>query len=152
MFENKLRELNIIIPEAPKPLAAYVPAVKNGKYVYTSGQLPFVAGVLQSTGKVGSVVTVEDAKQASRIAIINCLSALKSVIGSLDNIEQIIKVTAFINSADGFTNQPEAANGASELLLEIFGEHGKHARSAVGVSGLPRDASVEIELIAAVKE
>lgn len=152
MFENKLRELNIIIPEAPKPLAAYVPAVKNGKYVYTSGQLPFIAGVLQYTGKVGSAVTVEDAKQASRIAIINCLSALKSVIGSLDNIEQIIKVTAFINSADGFSNQPEAANGASELLLEIFGEQGKHARSAVGVSELPRDASVEIELIAAVKE
>ena len=151
MYENRLRELNIIIPETPKPLAAYVPAVKIDKYVYTSGQLPFRDGVLQYTGKVGSAVSVEDAKQASRLAIINCLSAVKSLIGSLDNIEQIVKITVFVSSADGFTNQPEAANGASELLLEIFGDQGKHARSAVGVSELPRGASVEIELIAAVK-
>ena len=151
MIEERLKELNVTIPDAPKPLAAYVPAVQSGKLVYTSGQLPLENGVITAIGKVGFAVSPEDAKKAAGKCFINCLSAVKSIAGSLDNISRIVKITAFINSADGFTNQPEVANGASELALSIFGENGKHARSAVGVSELPRDASVEIELIAELK-
>ncbi len=151
MIEDRLKQLGIEIPEAPKPLAAYVPAVQTGGYVYTSGQLPFLNGELQHCGKVGGDVSVEDAKAAAKLCAINCLSAVKSVTGSLDTIARLVKITAFIASANGFTNQPEVANGASSFMLEVFGDAGKHSRSAVGVSELPRNACVEIEMIFEIK-
>ena len=150
MFENRLEELKIELPETPKPLAAYIPALHAGSFIYTSGQLPMKNGVL-TAGKVGKEVSTEEAQNAARTAVINCLSAVRSVLGSLDKIGQIVKITVFVNSAEGYTDQPLVANGASELLLQIFGEVGKHTRSAVGVSELPRNAAVEVELIASVK-
>ncbi len=151
MYDKRLDELQIELPEAPKPLAAYIPALQAGKFVYTSGQLPMKDGVLTAAGKTGKDVSTEEAQNAARVAVINCLSAIKSIIGSLDNIEHIVKITVFVNSAEGYTDQPVVANGASELLLQIFGDAGKHARSAVGVCELPRNAAVEVELIASVK-
>lgn len=150
-IEEKLKELNIEIPEAAKPLAAYIPAIKIDNFVYTSGQLPFVNGELKFKGKVGLDVSEDDAQIEASKAVLNCLGAVKSVIGSLDDIEQIVKLTVFVNSANGFTNQPKVANGASELLQKIFGDKGKHTRSAVGVSELPINAPVEIEMIVKVK-
>ncbi|KJS15987.1 MAG: endoribonuclease [Peptococcaceae bacterium BRH_c4b] len=152
MFEAKLKELGIEIPQVPKPVAAYVPAVRVDDYVYTSGQLPFVNGEMQYKGKVGGEVTEEQGYQAARICVVNCLSAVRGIVGSLDNIERIVKVTGFVNSAPGFTKQPGVINGASELLGEIFGEAGLHARSAVGVAELPLGASCEVEMIVKVKD
>jgi enamine deaminase RidA (YjgF/YER057c/UK114 family) len=151
MIEAKIKELGYTLPEAPKPLAAYIPAIKVDKFVYTSGQLPTVNGQLQYKGKVGYKVTEEEGHKAAELSLLNCLAVIKSVCGDLDSIEQVVKLTAFINSADGFTNQPKVANGASELLLKIFGESGKHVRSAVGVNELPLDAALEIEMIVKLK-
>lgn len=151
MIEEKLKDLGYIIPEAPKPLAAYIPATVDGNLVYTAGQLPIKDGQLQFKGKVGSDVSEEDGIKAAEMCAINCLSVIKSAIGSLDNLERIIKVTVFVASSDGFTAQPKIANGASEFLVKVFGEKGKHVRSAVGVSELPLGAPVEIELIAKIK-
>ncbi len=152
MIEEKLKELNIAISEAPKPLAAYVPAVKAGAFVFTAGQLPMSEGKLIAAGKVPSDVSLEDARKAAEVSAINCLGAVKSVVGDLNKIKRIVKVSVFVNSAEGFTDQPKVANGASELLGKIFGEKGKHARSAVGVNELPLNSPVEIELIAEVEE
>jgi len=152
MISEKLKELGITIPASPVPLAAYVPAVKSGNYVYTSGQVPIKDGKIACIGTVGTTVTLEDAKQAAEISGLNCLGAALTVIGSIDEIERIVKLPVFVASAPGFTSQPEVANGASELMLKIFGEKGKHARSAVGVSELPRGAAVEIEMIAELKK
>jgi enamine deaminase RidA (YjgF/YER057c/UK114 family) len=152
MIEDKIKELGYSLPEAPKPLAAYVPAVKADNFVYTSGQLPMENGVLKIKGKVGAQVSEEEGIKAAEICALNCLSAVKSITGSLDKIEQIVKLTAFVNGADFFTAQPKIANGASELLVKIFGDKGKHARSAVGVSELPLDAPIEIEMIVKVKD
>lgn len=151
MIEEKLKELGITIPEAAKPLAAYIPANQVDKYVYTSGQLATVAGVLKYAGAVGKDVTEAEGKEAAQIAVVNCLAAVKAVVGNLDEIEKIVKLTVFVRSVDNFSNQPEVANGASELLQKIFGDAGKHARSAVGVNQLPRGASVEIEMIAKLR-
>jgi enamine deaminase RidA (YjgF/YER057c/UK114 family) len=151
MYEKRLDELQIELPETPKPLAAYIPAIRADKFVYTSGQLPMKNGNLVAAGKVGKEVSTEEAQNAARVAVINCLSAIKLVLGTLDKIEQIIKITVFVNSAEGYTDQPLVANGASELLLQIFGDAGKHARSAVGVCELPRNAAVEVELTALIK-
>jgi len=151
MIEDQLKALNIVLPTVPVPLAAYVPAVKSGNLVFTSGQLPMLDGVLKFKGKVGADVNEEEAKNAALIAVLNCLAVIKMVIGNLDFVERIVKVTVFVNSDPSFVNQPEVANGASELLLTIFGERGKHARAAVGVNVLPRDASVEIEMLVEVK-
>jgi len=151
MYEAKLKEMGINLPEVPKPLAAYVPAVKVGDCVYTSGQIPLVAGELKFKGKVGAEISETQGYEAARVCAVNCLSAIKGVIGSLDQIAQIIKVTGFVNSAPGFNAQPKVINGASELLREIFGEAGKHARSAVGVSELPIDSAVEVEIIVKLK-
>jgi enamine deaminase RidA (YjgF/YER057c/UK114 family) len=151
MIDKKLEELGIIIPDAPKPLASYIPAARSGSMVFTAGQVPMVNGKLVSEGKVGSEVTLEDAVKAAEICAVNCLSVIKSEIGDLDRIKRIVKVTVFVSSADGFTQQPQVANGASDLLVKIFGDAGKHARSAVGVSGLPVNAPVEIEMIAEIK-
>ena len=152
MIEEKIKELGYQLPEAPKPLAAYVPAVKVDGFVFTSGQLPTENGVLKYKGKVGAQVSEAEGIKAAEICALNCLSVIKSVAGSLDNIEQVVKLTAFVNSADFYSGQPKVANGASELLVKIFGDKGKHARSAVGVSELPLDAPVEIEMIVKLKE
>lgn len=151
MFEAKLKEMGIVIPEAPKPLAAYVPAVQVDKLIFTSGQLPIVDGQLKFKGQLGKDISEEDAKQAAKICAINCLSVVKSLIGSLDNIERILKVVVFVNSSSEFTSQPAIANGASEFFVEVFGDAGKHARSAVGVSQLPLGAPVEVELVVKIK-
>lgn len=151
MIEQKLEELGIKIPEAPKPLAAYIPAAITGNLVYTAGQLPMVDGKLMFEGKVGGDVSIEDGTKAAQICAVNCLSVIKSEIEDLDKIRRIVKVTVFVNSTGGFTQQPEVANGASELLVKIFGEAGKHVRSAVGVNELPINAPVEIEIIAEIE-
>jgi enamine deaminase RidA (YjgF/YER057c/UK114 family) len=149
---RRLTELGLDLPPVPAPAAAYVPAVRTGRYVYTAGQLPFVDGKLPATGKLGSTVSVEDGASYARIAALNALAAAASVAGGLDNIARIVKVTGFVASAPHFTGQPQVVNGASELLLEVFGDAGKHARSAVGMAVLPLDTPVEIELIAEVAE
>ena len=150
-FEAKLKELGIELPEAPRPVAAYAPAVRAGNFVYTSGQITMVQGTLKYTGKIGKDLTVEQGYQAARICALNALSAVRDLIGSLDGVEQIVKVVGFVNSADGFIEQPKVVNGASELLRDIFGSAGQHARSAVGVNELPLNTAVEIELIVKVR-
>jgi enamine deaminase RidA (YjgF/YER057c/UK114 family) len=150
-FEAKLKEMGIVVPDAPKPVAAYVPAVKIGDMIYTSGQIPFVAGQLKYKGKVGRDISLEEGYDAAKVCAINALAAIKSLVGSLDQIEKIVKVVGFVNSAPGFTDQPKVINGASELLAAAFGEAGAHARSAVGVAELPVDSAVEVELIVKVK-
>jgi len=151
MYEAKLKEMGIDLPEAAKPLAAYIPAIQSGNYVYTSGQIPLVAGELKCKGKVGAQVSEEQGYECAKICAINCLSAIKGVIGSLDKIEQVVKVTGFVNSAPGFSAQPKIVNGASEFFGEVFGDAGKHTRSAVGVSELPIDSPVEVEVIVKLK-
>jgi len=150
MIEEKLNELGFQIPEAPKPLASYIPVTRTGNLVFTAGQIPLKDGILNHEGKVGREVSLENAVKAAELCTINCLSVIKSEIGSLDNIRKIIKVTVFVNSADGFTDQPKVANGASDLLVKIFGDYGKHVRSAVGTNELPINSSVEIEMIVEV--
>ena len=147
MFEEKIQQLGITIPEAAKPLAAYIPALRVGNLVMTSGQVPIADGVLKYQGKVGKDLSEEEGKEAAKLCALNCLGAIKSVIGSLDKIKRVVKLIVFVNSADGFTTQPKVANGASEFVVEIFGEAGKHTRSAVGVSELPLNSAVEIEMI-----
>ena len=150
--EARLAELGLTLPEVVRPLAAYVPAVRTGSYVYVSGQLPMVNGELPATGKVGAEVDVAQAKALARVCALNALAAAASAAGGLDGIARIVKVTGFVASAPGFTQQPQVINGASELLQEVLGEAGRHARSAVGVAVLPRDTPVEVELIAEVRE
>ena len=144
--EEKLAELGLTLPEVAPPVAAYVPAVRSGDHVFTSGQLPMVAGKLQHTGKVGAEITPERAKALAQICALNALAAVKSVIGDLDRVEQVVKVVGFVASAPDFTGQPAVINGASELLGEVLGAAGVHARSAVGVAVLPLDAPVEVEI------
>jgi enamine deaminase RidA (YjgF/YER057c/UK114 family) len=146
--EERLKEMGIVLGEPAKPVAAYVPAVAEGGFVYISGQLPFVAGQLQVKGHVGAEVTPEQAQAQARIACINCMAALKSVVGDLDKVKRIVKVTGFVASAPNFNGQPAVINGASELLGLAFKEAGLHARAAVGVAELPMGAPVEVELIA----
>jgi enamine deaminase RidA (YjgF/YER057c/UK114 family) len=146
LIEAKLRALNIELPEAPKPLAAYIPAKQAGQLVFTAGQLPMVNGELFSKGLLGQDVEIEEANKAARICTLNALAAIKGLIGDLDRIKQVVRVVGYVASVSSFTQQPEVINGASELLLEIFGEKGKHARSAVGMAVLPLNASVEVEL------
>jgi enamine deaminase RidA (YjgF/YER057c/UK114 family) len=149
--EEKLRELGIHIPEAAKPVAAYVPAKKVGNLIFTAGQLPMVNGELISKGLLGKDLETDEAYTAARICTINALAAIKSLIGDLDEIQQIVRVVGYVASVPTFTQQPAVVNGASELLLQIFGENGIHARSAVGIAVLPMNASVEIELTVEVK-
>ena len=145
-IENKLEQMGLTIPEAPKPVAAYISAKQSGKLVFTAGQLPMVDGELISKGLLGQDIEIEQANNAARICTLNALAAIKGVIGDLDRIKQIVRVVGYVASVPTFTQQPAVVNGASELLLEIFGEAGKHARSAVGMAVLPLNASVEIEL------
>jgi enamine deaminase RidA (YjgF/YER057c/UK114 family) len=144
--ETKLAELGLSLPEVAAPLASYVPAVRSGRYVHTSGQLPLVDGKLTVTGKVGSEVSPEQARELARTCALNGLAAVKSVVGDLDRIVRVVKVVGFVASVPHFTGQPGVVNGASELLGEVLGDAGVHARSAVGVAVLPIDAPVEVEL------
>ncbi|GAA3031416.1 RidA family protein [Kitasatospora albolonga] len=150
--EEKLAELGLTLPEVVPPVAAYVPAIRSGEYVLTAGQLPMVAGKLPSTGKVGAEVTAEEAKELAQVCALNGLAAIKSVIGDLDKLEQVVKVVGFVASAPDFTGQPGVINGASEFLGEVLGAAGVHARSAVGVAVLPLDAPVEIEFQVRVRD
>lgn len=154
MFEARIAELGIVIPEVPAPIAAYVPAVKAGEFVFTSGQLPTVDGKLIATGIVGNEpgdIDIETAKKCAAQSGINALAAVKSQIGSLDNIVRIIKVTGFIACRPDFTSHSAIVNGASELFQQIFGDAGVHARSSVGMSALPLGAPTEIELVVQVR-
>ena len=144
---ERLVELGLTIPAVAAPVAAYVPAVVTGGYVYTAGQLPFVDGALPVTGKVGATVDAETATGEARTAALNALAAVQSVAGSLDRVARVVKVTVFVASDPAFTGQPGVANGASTLVGEVFGDAGVHARSAVGVAVLPLDAPVEVELV-----
>lgn len=146
---HRLAELGIALPAVTKPLAAYVPAVRTGNLVYTAGQLPLVDGKLTHTGKAGAEVSPEHARVAARTCALNALAAIDALVG-IENVTRIVKVVGFVASAPGFSGQPGVINGASELLGEVFGEAGQHARSAVGVSELPLDAPVEVELIVEV--
>jgi len=147
---ERLAELGLTLPAVTAPVAAYVPAVRTGNYAYTSGQLPIVDGELQATGKVGESVSPEEAVALARICALNALAAAAGAAGGLDAITRIVKVTCFIASAPSFTGQSQVANGASELLIDVFGDSGRHARSAVGMAVLPLDSPVEVELIAEV--
>ncbi|OMC43943.1 LysR family transcriptional regulator [Mycolicibacterium fortuitum] len=143
---SRLTELGIELPDVVAPLAAYVPAVRTGNLVYTAGQLPIQAGDLLATGKVGEEITPEQGKELARVCGLNALAAVHALVG-IDSVVRVVKVVGFVASAPGFNGQPGVVNGASELFGEIFGEAGAHARSAVGVSELPRNAPVEVEII-----
>jgi len=145
----RLGQLGVALPEVVAPLASYVPAVRTGNLVYTSGQLPIEGGKLAGTGKVGAEVSPENGKALARICALNALAAVDSLVG-IDAVTRVIKVVGFVASAPGFNGQPGVINGASDLLAEVFGDNGVHARSAVGVAELPLDAPVEVELIVEV--
>ncbi len=148
--EAKLAEMGITVPEVVPPVAAYVPTVRTGNLVFTAGQLPARDGEMLAIGKVGGAVTQEQGYDCARQCALNALAAVKAEIGSLDAITRVVKVGVFVASTPDFTGQPQVANGASELLAEVFGEAGKHARSAVGVPVLPLDVPVEVELVVEV--
>lgn len=141
----KLAELGLVLPVAAKPIAAYVPAVRTGNLVFTAGQLPLVDGEISLTGKVGGTVSIEDAKALAQICALNCLGAVETV-ANVDDIVKIVRVVGYVNGVPGFINQPAVVNGVSELFLHIWGDDGKHARSAVGIAELPMDSPVEVEL------
>jgi|SRR5215212_3273575 enamine deaminase RidA (YjgF/YER057c/UK114 family) len=146
--ETRLRELGLELPAVPEPAGAYVPATRAGDLIFTAGQLPFEAGELHTTGKVGDAVSIDDAYEAARLCAMNALAAAAAEAGGLNKIGRVVKVAGFVASATGFNLQPQVINGASELIGELFGEAGLHARSAVGVAELPLDAPVEVELVA----
>jgi enamine deaminase RidA (YjgF/YER057c/UK114 family) len=145
--EEKLAELGLVVPEVPKPVAAYIPAVRSGSHVFTSGQLPMRDGQLMYAGKVGGEVTTEEAVECARQCALNAIAAVRAEVGDLSSVKRIVKVVAFVASTPDFTGQPGVANGASELFGKVFGDAGQHARSAVGVPVLPLDAPVEVELV-----
>ncbi|WP_413933931.1 RidA family protein [Nitrospira sp. BLG_1] len=146
-YEAKLKELGLTLPDSPKPVANYVPVVRVGELLFLSGVLPSRDGQLIMTGKLGQGLTIEQGKEASRVAVLNGLSIIRHAAGSLDRVKQIVKMVGHIASAQGFTDQPQVLNGASDLLVSLFGDAGRHARVAVGAAELPRQAPVEIELI-----
>ena len=146
-YEAKLKELGLTLPDPPKPVANYVPVVRVGDLLFLSGVLPSRDGQLIMTGKLGGNLTIEHGIEASRVAVLNGLSIIRSAAGSLDRVQQIVKMVGHIASAPGFTDQPQVLNGASDLLVSLFGDAGRHARVAVGAAELPRQAPVEIELI-----
>ena len=148
--EERLAELGLTVPDVAKPVAAYVPAVRSGNHVYTSGQLPMRSGELMVSGKVGGEVSHEEAVECARQCGLNAIAAVKAEIGDLAAVKRVVKVVCFVASTPDFTAQPQVANGVSELLGEVFGDAGVHARSAVGVAVLPLDAPVEVELVVEV--
>jgi len=145
--EERLAELGLTLPEVAKPVASYVPGVLEDGWLYVSGQLPLRAGELAYRGKVGDDVTTEQGYEAARLCALNILAVARALAGSLDRVRRVVKVVGFVNSAPGFTGQPQVVNGASDLLVQVFGEAGRHARSAVGVSELPLNAAVEVEAV-----
>ncbi len=145
--EQRLSELGLTLPQVATPAGAYLPAMISGNLVFTAGQIPLVEGKLMATGKLGAEITVEYGAEIAQRCALNALAAVKSVIGNLDRVKQVVKIVGFVSSVPEFTSQPAVINGASEFLQQVFGDAGKHARSAVGVSVLPLDAPVEIELI-----
>lgn len=149
--ESRLAELGLSLPQAAAPAGSYVPVVRTGSLAFTSGQLPTVSGVLQSPGKVGAEVSQEEGYRLAQTCTLNALAALKQALGSLDRIVRVVKVVGFVASAPGFQAQPKVINGASDLLVAVFGEAGQHARSAVGVAELPLGAAVEVELTVEVE-
>lgn len=148
--EESLAKLGLSLPKPAEPVAAYVPCVRTGNLVFVAGQLPFVEGKLTKTGKLGAGVTLEEAQALARTAALNALAIVKAEIGELSNVRRIVRLGVFVASADTFTDQPKVANGASELLVHVFGDKGKHARAAVGVNVLPLDAPVEVEMLVEV--
>jgi enamine deaminase RidA (YjgF/YER057c/UK114 family) len=150
--EDRLAELGLTLPAVAAPVAAYVPAVRTGNLIYTSGQLPMVNGALPETGTVGANVTVDRANELASICALNAMAAIKALIGDLDKVQRVVKVVGFVNSAPDFINHPAVVNGASNVLLAAFGDAGIHARSAIGVASLPLDAPVEVELIVEVAD
>ena len=151
MIEEKIKELGFEFPEVAKPLAAYIPAKQVGNLVMTSGQVPLLKGSIKYTGKIGKDLTEDEGQLAAQVCALNCLAAIKGVIGNLDKIVEVVKLTVYVASSNDFTAQPKVANGASELIGKIFGDAGKHVRSAVGVTALPLNAAVEIEMIVRVE-
>lgn len=151
-IEKKLQGMGIIIPDAPKPVASYVPCVQTRNLVYTAGQASKKDGILIYKGKLGKDLTVEEGYEAAKISIINCLAVLKGHLGSLDRIKKVVKLLGFVASTSEFDQQPFVINGASDLLIKVFGEKGKHARSAIGTNTLPFGTPVEIEMIVEVEE
>lgn len=149
--EKRLAAQNIVLPDVPVPLAAYVPGLVSGNLVYTSGQLPMVKGQLQFKGRLGEGLEVADGYEAAKLCAINCLGVVKSLIGDLDRVERVLKVVGFVNSSTSFEAQPKVINGASELLELAFGSKGSHARSAVGVAALPLGAACEVEIVVQFK-
>lgn len=148
--EERLKDLGLTLPPAPAPVGSYVPFVRTGQLVFTSGQLPMRNGKLAAAGKVGRDLSIEPAAEAARLAVLNAVAQVAAAAGGINQIARIVRLGVFVNSDEGFTDQPKVANGASDLLVEIFGEAGKHARSAVGVNELPLNAAVEIEMTAEV--
>ncbi len=149
-YESKLKELGLTLPAPPKPVATYIPAVRVGDLLFLSGVLPSRDGQLIATGKLGQAISIEQGMEAAKVAVLNALAIVRSEVGSLDRVKHIVKMVGHIASAPGFTEQPQVLNGASDLLVSIFGEAGRHARVAVGAAELPRQAPVEIELIVQV--
>jgi len=149
-IEQELEKMGFVLP-TPKPLAAYIPAVRVGDLVFTAGQGPTLDGKPAFVGKLGREVTEEQGYKAAQLCIVNCLACVKSVIGDLDKIEQVVKLLGFVASVEGFTRQPWVMNGASELLIKLFGDRGKHARSAIGTNQLPMGIPVEVEMIVKVR-
>lgn len=149
--EDKLKELGLEIPAPREPMGNYVTAVRTGNLVYTAGQVCAAGGQITCQGKVGREVTVEEGYAAARLAVLNCLGAVKGVLGDLDRVERVVKVLGFVNSAEGFHQQPRVMNGASDLLVSLYGEKGRHARAAIGVYQLPGNAAVEVEMVVEVK-
>jgi enamine deaminase RidA (YjgF/YER057c/UK114 family) len=150
-IEQALEKLGFLLP-TPKPVAAYIPAVRVGELVFTAGQGPTVGGVPMFTGKLGRELTEEQGYKAAQLCVVNCLACVKSVIGDLDKVEQVVKLLGFVACVDGFTRQPWVMNGASELLITLYGDRGRHARSAVGTNQLPLDIPVEVEIVVRVRD
>ena len=151
MLDEKIKSLGITIPEPVEPIAGHVPAVKIGDIIYTSGQIPIVDGLLRHKGKIGLNLSEKDGYEAAKICCINCLSAIKGIVDSLDEIERVIKITGYVNSAPGFIGQSKVINGASDLLDKIFEESGQHVRTVIGVYELPINAAVEVDMIVKLK-
>ncbi|MBO0778931.1 MAG: RidA family protein [Ktedonobacteraceae bacterium] len=150
-FEARIKELGLTIPQLPSPAFNYVPAVQTGNLIFASGQTPNIDGKLTMRGKLGREISLEQGQEGARLCLLNCLAEVRGLTGTLDTITRIVKLNGYVASAEGFTDQPRVINGASELLEQIFGDTGKHARAAIGVAELPFGAPVEIEMIVQVR-
>lgn len=150
-IEARIKELGLVLPEPPQPVASYVPGIVSGNLVFVSGQLPTQNGALTYAGKVGKDLTLEEGQAAAQISLLNGLAIVKSLLGSLEAVSQVVRVNGYVQTAEGFTQIPQVINGASDLLVQLFGDKGRHSRIAVGVASLPINAAVEIDLIIATK-